>query len=309
MKKGFTLIELLAVIVILAIIALIAFPTITGIVERTRKGGAESSALGYIDALEKQTLANMLDDNSSLLTDDVYDVSDLDIKVKGQVPTKGWVKIEKGQVKDYSLVIGEYVVTPKDNNPSKAVAVKGKEPNDRPSNYPKVVYSRVKGTTHVGYPIDANQDMGDKYVVSSFFDVFYFDSLEECNQAGYSNDKCVLKNVQTPDLDYKTSPDESWPFYLKYHLNSNGIIEDAEVCGKHNEEVFCLQRSKDGSKYEQNKELLLNTFDNNKCYDGSSFSCDDDITASINASNSYISVAFGGSCSVYNHGTISCFLY
>ncbi len=43
MKKGFTLIELLALIVILAIIALIAVPTITGIVEKAKKGGAESS--------------------------------------------------------------------------------------------------------------------------------------------------------------------------------------------------------------------------------------------------------------------------
>ncbi|MBR1717881.1 MAG: prepilin-type N-terminal cleavage/methylation domain-containing protein, partial [Bacilli bacterium] len=36
-KRGFTLIELLAVIIVIAIIALIAYPTITGIVERTRK--------------------------------------------------------------------------------------------------------------------------------------------------------------------------------------------------------------------------------------------------------------------------------
>ena len=51
MKKGFTLIELLAVIVILAIIALIATPTILGVVETARKGAAESSVLGYIDAV------------------------------------------------------------------------------------------------------------------------------------------------------------------------------------------------------------------------------------------------------------------
>ena len=50
-KKGFTLIELLAVIVILAIIALIATPTILGVIEKAKKGAAESSALGYIDAI------------------------------------------------------------------------------------------------------------------------------------------------------------------------------------------------------------------------------------------------------------------
>ena len=56
MKKGFTLIELLAVVVILAIIALIAVPTISGIVEKARKGGAEQSAHGYIDAVNKEQL-------------------------------------------------------------------------------------------------------------------------------------------------------------------------------------------------------------------------------------------------------------
>ena len=43
-NKGFTLIELLAVIVILAIIALIATPVILGIIEDSRKSGAERSA-------------------------------------------------------------------------------------------------------------------------------------------------------------------------------------------------------------------------------------------------------------------------
>ena len=53
-KKGFTLVELLAVIVILAIIAIIATPIILGVIETAKKGAAEQSALGYIDAVEKQ---------------------------------------------------------------------------------------------------------------------------------------------------------------------------------------------------------------------------------------------------------------
>ena len=63
-NKGFTLIELLAVIVILAIIALIATPTILGVIEKARKGAAESSALGYLDAVEKQIALDLIETNA-----------------------------------------------------------------------------------------------------------------------------------------------------------------------------------------------------------------------------------------------------
>ena len=60
-RKGFTLIELLAVIVILAIIALIATPTILGVIEKSKRGAAEQSALGFVDAVEMQVSLNSLD--------------------------------------------------------------------------------------------------------------------------------------------------------------------------------------------------------------------------------------------------------
>ena len=116
MKKGFTLIELLAVIVILAIIALISTPMILGIIEKAKKGGAESSALGFIDAVEKTVATNMLDTNKTNIEDGIYEVNILksttyDVKVKGEQPTEdSWLKIEKGQVKECSLKIGEYVI-------------------------------------------------------------------------------------------------------------------------------------------------------------------------------------------------------
>ena len=116
MKKGFTLIELLAVIVILAIIALISTPMILGIIEKAKQGGAESSALGYLDAVEKTVATNMLDTNKTNIEDGVYEISTLksttyDVKVKGEQPTDdSWVKIEKGQVTECSLKIGEYII-------------------------------------------------------------------------------------------------------------------------------------------------------------------------------------------------------
>ena len=302
-KKGFTLIELLAVIVILAIIALIATPIITGIVANVKKGGAESSALGWIDAVEKQSMVNMLDDNSNTLTDGTYNVSDLDIKVKGEKPKSGWVKIEQGQVKDYSLVIGEYTVTPKDNNPSKAVAVKGS------SKYPSFVYSNAAGATHIGYPIDANQDMGSKYVWTKSGVSLPFNSLRECNTADvFDGKQCVAANFTTPNLDYKEKPDVSWNFYLKHTLNSNGIIEEIDVCGKHNGQEFCLGRSADGSKFEQNKTLLLNTFGNDNC-DVSSFDvgCFDDFVEAYAYSNGEVYVGDGETgCDVLGSGAAGC---
>ena len=115
MKKGFTLIELLAVIVILAVISLITTPMILGVIETSKESSAKVSAYGYIDAVETQVAINELDANKTNIEDGVYEVEDLKntygLVVKGELPTNNsWVKIEKGQVVDYSLKIGEYVV-------------------------------------------------------------------------------------------------------------------------------------------------------------------------------------------------------
>lgn len=110
-RNGFTLVELLAVIVILAVIALIATPTILGVIEKTKKGAAEQSALGYIDAIEKQVAMNEVYSNQIKIEDGIYDVPMDNVKVKGTMPTSGWIEIEKGIVIDYSMIINEYLVT------------------------------------------------------------------------------------------------------------------------------------------------------------------------------------------------------
>ena len=74
-KNGFTLIELLAVIVILAIIALIATPMILGVIDSAKKGAAESSAYGYIEAIENSTLQNMVESHDATLVDGTYKIS------------------------------------------------------------------------------------------------------------------------------------------------------------------------------------------------------------------------------------------
>ena len=111
-NKGFTLIELLAVIVILAIIALIATPTILGVVDTARKGAAESSILGYIDAVEKQAMINEMDETKDSITDGEFTLKELEdagVTVKGDAPsnvtTSGTtkehaVKLVGGEVQD-----------------------------------------------------------------------------------------------------------------------------------------------------------------------------------------------------------------
>lgn len=118
-QKGFTLIELLAVIVILAIIALIATPMILGVIDKAKKGAVESSALGYIDAVEKEAVIGMLDNATGALAipAGIYDVEAdkatgkalAGVAVKGQEPSKGWVAINsEGTIVAASLKFDSY---------------------------------------------------------------------------------------------------------------------------------------------------------------------------------------------------------
>ena len=67
-KKGFTLIELLAVIVILAVIALITVPVVINIINNAKKGAAEDSAYGVIEAAKLYWVENSLEDTNNVVT-------------------------------------------------------------------------------------------------------------------------------------------------------------------------------------------------------------------------------------------------
>ena len=99
-NKGFTLIELLAVIVILAIIALIATPTILSVIETARKGSAKSSALGFVDTVEKQVAIDLLesDDDNKILEypeGKVAVKTGKSLEMKGNMPTSYTLKYNK----------------------------------------------------------------------------------------------------------------------------------------------------------------------------------------------------------------------
>ena len=130
-NKGFTLIELLAVIVILAIIALIATPMIMGVVATAKQGAAEQSVIGFVDAVEKQSMINELE-NGAVYVDGEYTVTasngtatitlaasgsaatHYDFPVKGEIPTTVGsgqkLVIADGQVQDSELTAGGYAV-------------------------------------------------------------------------------------------------------------------------------------------------------------------------------------------------------
>ena len=125
-NKGFTLIELLAVIVILAIIALIATPIILDVIDTAKKGAKESSALGYIDAAEKQVMLAQVDTSATKIPTGTYKVSDLKtlkVEVKGEEPANDGVVTfgTKGEVTAAWLTFDDYNVY---YNGEKAVATK-----------------------------------------------------------------------------------------------------------------------------------------------------------------------------------------
>ena len=154
-RKGFTLIELLAVIIILAVISLITTPMILGVIETSKESSAKVSAYGYIDAVETQVTINELDANKTNIEDGVYEVEDLKntygLVVKGELPTSNsWVKIEKGQVVDYSLKMGEYVVN---YSESGVTITKGGEITTKPDGLTKSGATKVEASetdTHRG---------------------------------------------------------------------------------------------------------------------------------------------------------------
>ena len=112
-KKGFTLIELLAIIVILAIIAVITVPIILGIIDDSSKGAAVNSAYGFRDAVQNYYAYKSLQDSQSELPNGIVMALNLpsDFSASGELPSDGWVNLTNGNVTEFSLKFGEYVVT------------------------------------------------------------------------------------------------------------------------------------------------------------------------------------------------------
>ena len=113
-KKGFTLIELLAVIVILAIIMLIATPIILNVIEDARQGAARSSAMGYVNAIEKEIMAKQVTgDAGDLMNTTIIDPSI--ISIRGERPDEVTLYVSNGLVTGGTIRFDKYIFTVSDD--------------------------------------------------------------------------------------------------------------------------------------------------------------------------------------------------
>ena len=143
-KNGFTLIELLAVIVILAIIALIATPIVLNMINSARKKAAESSAYGFIDAIEYNNgFAQTEQAGYTEINGTDLDATSINVKMKGKKPTSGTVTIVNGKVTSATgLCFNDYKV-----NYDGRVATVGGKCDGSSSNPEPVVTTKCKKAT------------------------------------------------------------------------------------------------------------------------------------------------------------------
>jgi hypothetical protein len=93
------------------------------------------------------------------------------------------------------------------------------------------------------------------------------------------------------------------------HILNGSKIDRGFACGINNGKVFCIEGTHDGSKYEDNVQVLRNVFGDINCKEDDYFIfCKDDIfagtnrdgTANVGASSGYIE------CNVISNGTMNC---
>ena len=221
-NKGFTLIELLAVIVVLAIIALIATPQILNVVEKARKGAAKSSALGYIDAVEKQIMVNQLNDNPKI-NDEEYSLpmdNKYKISIKGSKPSSGNMAITKSKVASATMCINNYTVT-----------YNGKT---------ATVGNKCNGTASIP-TIDSCPGCVYAYTTQPWH---------------YSETPTTLTSDQYKENYEDVVSETGKNSFLGMKLNASGTIEKAYVCIIKDGTPFCIEGTKDESAYNANKTLL-----------------------------------------------------
>lgn len=286
-KKGFTLIELLAIIVILAIIAVITVPIILNIIENAKSGAVIDSAHGYKNGIEHFFVSKAVSDNNydSISLSSTKTVSQLEtagLTVSGEKPDDGWVTINKGRVVAYSLKFGEYVVN---FGSSSSNPVAKKDTVLTPSACNGCVYSYYNTSSIKNYGSDGTGTLLEDYE-SNYTDL-------ELNSA--------QRNV-----------------FLGHILDGNGKIERGFVCAINDGIPFCIEGTKDGSKFSDNlyniAYPLFGEYDDTTGYGchivSSSYVCkNENFTVTI-SDNGYVlidDIAKKYNCSVNWNGNMLCF--
>lgn len=114
MKKGFTLIELLAVIIIISILAVVTIPSVIKTINDSKENSAIHSTVGYVDAvnyrLSESTLENIVVEDGTYYVDELG----IEIELKGQAPSMGYLTIKNNEVKEALLCFNNYKIEYKD---------------------------------------------------------------------------------------------------------------------------------------------------------------------------------------------------
>lgn len=201
-QKGFTLVELLAVIVILAIIAVIAIPKILNIVEDSKKNAAKSSALGYIDAVEKKIATNLTTSNNNNITTGAYTINELkekNVRVSGAAPSEGWLIVSNNKVVSYSFKINGYYINPDGENIYKVIVTKNGSIADKPKCIPGGAIA-----CPVSFAADSWQTIA-KAVKDDNIDMYNIGDTKEINMGTFGTHTIRLANKTNCTLSSQTA--------------------------------------------------------------------------------------------------------
>jgi type IV pilus assembly protein PilA len=245
MKKGFTLIELLAVILILGIIALIAVPQVTNVIEKSRKGAAETSAEHYISAVNTKIGLNQLDtDSTNDIKDGILDASTLEVDVTGEKPTSGAILIKNGNIQTANLALNGYTIDC--NSKGKCTASKGLF-----KYYSELGVLSTSSTTLDTRPLDKIVYLKYSTLDTELSNIYYcgYDDGEVCFR--YTDYEDVEKQI----IDYFEYDKNTWEFINSswYKKGTNQTVGCRVVKSSQakcwNEKIVVSANSINNSKY------------------------------------------------------------
>jgi len=134
---------------------------------------------------------------------------------------------------------------------------------------------------------------------------FSFYTSEDSKTYG---DKDKLKDFTYDYKELKTKSGDSQKMFFG-HILEDGIIKRGFACGINNGKIFCIEGTRDGSKYEDNAKILKDIFGEDNCEENDYFiKCKDDILAATNRDGTAnVGVTTDGmECNVISNGTMYC---
>lgn len=146
----------------------------------------------------------------------------------------------------------------------------------------------------------------EKATINSCEDCAFAFYNEESSKKYGTNDS--LKDYTYDYKELKNKNGDNRKMFLGHILKDNKI-KRGFACGINNDKLFCIEGTRDGSKYEDNARILRNIFGDDNCKeDDYSIICKDDIFAGTNrdgTANVRIS-SDGIECMAISNGTMNC---